>query len=147
MLSRRTFLGGLSASLPVIALPGALCAQAVRPRLHAMVVGINTYSGHDARGQIRPLLGCLNDADDIEAQVRRLQPASFRRLGWDPVRKAEQPVARADFFGAWRAMLAEARAGDTLLLTFSGHGSQVAALPGNPSREADSMDETLVLTG
>ena len=147
MLNRRSFLGGVAASLPIIAMPGHVRAQAMRPRLHALVVGINTYAGRDARGPIRPLLGCLNDADDIEQQVRRLQPVYLRRLGWNPVTKEERPVTRAGFFEAWHSMLAEARAGDTLLFTFSGHGSQVPVLPGNPTEEADGMDETLVLTG
>jgi hypothetical protein len=151
MLSRRSFLRGLSAAVPLVGLPysGPYSghAQAARPGLHALVVGINTYTGRDARGPIRSLRGCLNDADDIEAQVRRLGAASFRRLGWDAAGKTERPVARADVFAAWRDMLAAARAGDTLLFTYSGHGSQVPVLAGNPSREADGMDETLVLTG
>jgi hypothetical protein len=147
MLSRRTFLCGLSAAVPLVSLPYSARGQAARPGLHALVVGINTYAGRDARGPIRSLRGCLNDADDIEAQVRRLGPASFRRLGWDGAGKAERPVARVNVFAAWRDMLAAARAGDTLLFTYSGHGSQVPVQPGNPSREADGMDETLVLTG
>jgi hypothetical protein len=147
MLNRRSFLGGVAASLPVVAMPGHLRSQTVRPRLHALVVGINTYAGRDARGPIRPLLGCLNDADDIENRIRRLQPVYVRRLGWDPVKREEQPVTRAGFFEAWHSMLAEARTGDTVLLTFSGHGSQVPVLLGNPTGEADGMDETLVLTG
>jgi hypothetical protein len=147
MLNRRSFLRGLSAAVPLVGLPFSGRAQAARPGLHALVVGINTYTGRDARGPIRSLRGCLNDADDIEAQVKRLGPASFRRLGWDGAGKAERPVARADVFAAWRDMLAAARSGDTLLFTYSGHGSQVPVLPGNPSHEADGMDETLVLTG
>jgi hypothetical protein len=147
MLNRRSFLGGLSASLPIVALPGAARAQAGRPRLHAMVVGINTYAGRDAGGRIWSLRGCLNDAEDIEQQVRRLQPASFRRLGWDPSRREESPVTRADFLRAWREMTATAQEGDRLLLTFSGHGFQVPVLAGNPSNERDDLDETLVLTG
>jgi Caspase domain len=147
MLSRRSLLGGVAASLPLVAMPGRVRAHAMRPQLHALIVGINTYAGRDARGPIRPLRGCLNDADDIEQQVHRLRPVYVRRLGWDPVKKQELPVTRAGFFEAWHAMLAEARAGDTLLFTYSGHGSQVPVLPGNPTGEADGMDETLVLTG
>ncbi|HEX6000869.1 MAG TPA: hypothetical protein VFZ16_15965, partial [Hyphomicrobiaceae bacterium] len=83
MLNRRCFLGGLTASLPLLAMPVAtLRAQATRPSLYAVIVGINTYTGNDARGRIKSLRGCLNDADDIERQVRRWQPAGLRRLGW-----------------------------------------------------------------
>jgi hypothetical protein len=147
MLSRRSFVRGLSATVPLLGLPCSARGQAGRSGLHALVVGINTYTGRDARGPIRSLRGCLNDADDIESQVRRLGPASFRRLGWDAAGRTERAVTRAGLLAAWRDMLAAARTGDTLLFTYSGHGSQVPVLAGNPSREADGMDETLVLTG
>ncbi|HEX5999748.1 MAG TPA: caspase family protein, partial [Hyphomicrobiaceae bacterium] len=111
------------------------------------IVGINTYTGNDARGRIKSLRGCLNDADDIERQVRRWQPAGLRRLGWDAAARIEKPVTRADIFGAWRETLAAAAPGDTVLFTYSGHGSQVEVAPGNPTNEADGYDETLVLTG
>jgi hypothetical protein len=149
MLSRRMFLGGLSAGLPVVLVPNLAHAKIAKaPRLHAIVIGINTYTGRSGDGQpIRALKGCLNDTADIERQVQRLQPMFFRRLGWDAAAAAERPVTRADFFGAWRDMMDAAQAGDTVLLTFAGHGSRVPVLPGNPSNEVDGYDETLVLTG
>jgi hypothetical protein len=148
MLSRRAFLGGLSASLPILLLPQVSRAQSgVQPRLHAMIVGINRYTGRDARGPIRSLRGCINDATDIVRSVRPLQPVSFRWLGWNEPAQAEMPVTRTDFLGTWRDMIAAGQPGDTLLVTYSGHGSQVPVLPGNPSHEKDGYDETLVLTG
>lgn len=146
MLNRRSLLGGLSATLPLLAMPGALHAQA-RPRVLAMIVGINTYTGRGPQGPIKSLKGCLNDADDIERQVRRLGPASFVRLGWDAAAGRERGVTRDDFFAAWRETLAAAAKGDTLLLTFSGHGSQVPATSSSAGDEHDGMDETLVLSG
>lgn len=138
MLNRRLFLGGLCASLPVIALPGALRAQAQRPRLHAMVVGINRYVGAGPTGKVPDLEGCINDANDIARQVVRLDP-NVRVLG-----VKDEPVTRASFFSAWRSMLAAARSGDTLLLTYAGHGGQIGeACAGN---EDDKLDETLILT-
>jgi hypothetical protein len=132
MLNRRFFLGGLSASLPIIALPASLRAQAARPRLHAMIVGINEYSG-----RIRGLKGCVNDARDIERQVRPLD-ANARVL-------INNQATRASFFSAWQDMMSKAREGDTLLLAFSGHGGQEPErIPGN---EADGLDETLILSG
>lgn len=138
MLNRRLFVGGLCASLPVIALPGALSAQN-RPRLHAMVVGINRYTGQGPTGKIPDLDGCINDANDIARQVARLD-SNVRVLG---VRN--EPVTRDTFFSAWRSMLSAARTGDTLLLTYSGHGGQVAEAC--PRNETDQLDETLILTG
>jgi hypothetical protein len=138
MLDRRLFLGGLCASLPVIALPGALRAQARRPRLHAMVVGINKYVGAGPSGKVLDLEGCINDANDIARQVARLDP-DVRVLG-----ARDEPVTRASFFSAWRSMLAAARKDDTLFLTYAGHGGQIAeACAGN---EDDGLDETLILT-
>jgi caspase domain-containing protein len=139
VLTRRSFLRGLSAGVPVLALPGAALAQA-RPRLHAMVVGINTYYGRAGRGQVPTLLGCINDAKDIAEQVAKLDPGSLRVLG-----ARNEPVTRAAFFSAWQDMLAGAGQGDTLLLTYSGHGGQIRQLcPGN---EEDGHDETLILSG
>ena len=140
MLNRRSFLQGLTAGVPALALPGAALAQAKRPRLHAMVVGINTYYGRAGRGQVPNLLGCINDATDIAEQVTKLDPGSLRVLG-----ARNEPVTRAAFFSGWQDMLVAAGEGDTLLLTYSGHGGQIRELcPGN---EADGLDETLVLSG
>jgi caspase domain-containing protein len=140
MLNRRSFLRGLSAGVPVLALPGAARAQAKRPRLHAMVVGINTYYGRAARGQVPNLLGCINDANDIAQQVAKLDPGSLRVLG-----TRNEPVTRSAFLTAWQDMVVAAGEGDTLLLTYSGHGGQIRQLcPGN---EEDGYDETLILSG
>jgi hypothetical protein len=148
MLNRRFFLGGLSSSLPVLALPGSLRAQGAAPRLHVMIVGINRYTGLGGDGQpIRQLRGCQHDAADIEQHVRRFQPATLIRLGWDAATAQERAVTRADFLRTWEHMLAGARSGDRLLLTFAGHGSRIPVLRGNPSGERDGYDETLVLTG
>jgi hypothetical protein len=149
MLNRRLFLGGVSASLPLLALPGSLRAQgAAAPRLHVMIVGINTYTGLGGDGQpIRQLRGCQHDAADIERQVRWFQPATLVRLGWDAAAARERAVTRADFLRTWEQVLAGARSGDRLLLTFAGHGSRVPVVQGNPSGETDGYDETLVLTG
>jgi hypothetical protein len=140
VLTRRSFLRGLSAGVPVLALPGAAIAQTRRPRLHAMVVGINTYYGRAGRGQVPNLLGCINDARDIAEQVAKLDPGSLRVLG-----ARNETVTRAAFFSAWHDMLAAAGEGDTLLLTYSGHGGQIEALC--PGDEEDGYDETLILSG
>lgn len=145
VLNRRSFLGGLSASVPMLtmpltSLPGRARAQTRRPRLHAMVVGINRYYGRAGRGQVPDLLGCINDANDIAQQVAKLDPGSLQVLG-----ARNEPVTRAAFLAAWQDTLAAAGEGDTLLLSYSGHGGQIKALcPGN---EEDGLDETLILSG
>src|SRR5712671_3322414 len=80
MLTRRSILLGLGASsLPLSIGTRRAFAQASRPRLHAMIVGINTYKGRVAHRNgdqsiiylpIPQLHGCINDARSIEAVVR-----------------------------------------------------------------------------
>src|SRR5436309_2453914 len=83
--SRRSFLKhlGAAAVIPLVGIGrraraqgGALAQAAVRPRLHAMIVGINRYTGkvgvlgRAGTYTYRPipgLRGCLNDARAIEA--------------------------------------------------------------------------------
>jgi hypothetical protein len=148
MLNRRRFLGGLSAGLPLLAMPGSLLAQGASASLHVIVVGINTYTGLGGDGRpIRSLRGCQNDAADIWEQVQKYQPATKIRLGWDIAAGREKAVTRREFLQTWEDVLGAARRGDRLLLTFAGHGSRIPVLPGNPSGETDGYDETLVLTG
>jgi hypothetical protein len=126
MLMRRSMLLGLGASSLVLSL-GARRAltQTSRQRLHAMIVGINAYKGRIARrnaGQatiyhpIPKLQGCINDAKAIEAAVRPL--AATTRLLLDG------EVTRAAFLRTWQEMVADSAPGDTLLVTYAGHGSQ-----------------------
>ena len=126
MLTRRSILFGLGAS-SIALTPGArrACAQASRPRLHAMVVGINTYNGRVGRrngnrsmtySPIPQLQGCINDARGIVAAVRPLA-ATTRLL-------VDHEVTRTAFLSTWQKMLADSAPGDTLLVTYSGHGSQ-----------------------
>ncbi|SFL16139.1 caspase family protein [Falsiroseomonas stagni] len=102
-------------------------AQAL-PRLFALLVGIDTYPF------IRALRGCVNDARAIETAVRPIVTRMTVLL--------DAEATRGTFLRTWDAMAAEARPGDTLLITFSGHGGQ------EPERrrgnEADGRDETLI---
>lgn len=125
-LSRRRFLANGAAVILAGFAPGSAFGQSPdRRRLHALIVGINTYTGRTGRKTgstgwvyrpIKSLRGCVNDARAIELAVRPLA-ASTRVL-------LEKEVTRAAFLRAWQAMVAEASPGDTLLLTYAGHGSQ-----------------------
>src|SRR5262245_10222255 len=98
MLTRRSFLGGLSVGLPLLAMPGPLLAQGSRWSLHVIVIGINTYTGLGGDGRpIRTLRGCQNDAADIWEQVQLYQPATKVRLGWDIAAGREKAVTRKEF--------------------------------------------------
>src|ERR1700676_94584 len=126
MLTRRTALLGLGASsLPLTLGAGRAFAQASRPRLHAMIVGINAYKGRIGRQNrdqsmtylpVPQLQGCINDARRIEAAVRPLAATTRLLLDGDVTREA--------FLRTWQGMVADSAPGDTLLVTYSGHGSQ-----------------------
>jgi len=126
MLTRRSVLLGLGASsLPLTLGTRPAYTQASSPRLHAMIVGINAYKGRIGRRNrdhsmsylpVPQLQGCVNDAKGIEAAVRPLAATTRVLLDGD--------VTRAAFLHTWQGMVAESAPGDTLLVTYSGHGSQ-----------------------
>jgi hypothetical protein len=147
--SRRWFLGGMAAAaaLPLpVGRRRAFGQAAGRPRLHAMIIGMNVYTGHigvkDPRSQrcvphaIAQLHGCINDARAIEASVRPLA-ATTRVL-------LDKDVSRASFMQAWNDMVSSAAPGDTLLLTYAGHGGQERERV--IGSEDDGLDETLILS-
>jgi Caspase domain/Domain of unknown function (DUF4384) len=126
MPTRRSVLLGLGASsLPLAFGTRHAYTQASRPRLHAMIVGINAYKGRIGRRNrdnsmtylpVPKLQGCVNDAKRIEAAVRPLAATTRVLLDGD--------VTRAAFLHTWQGMVAESVPGDTLLVSYSGHGSQ-----------------------
>jgi hypothetical protein len=142
MLIRRSVLQGLAASLlvPTLGVRRGRTQSATGPRLHAMIVGINAYSGRTSppggpMTPILPLHGAINDARAIESAVRPLA-ASVRVL-------LDGDVSRAAFFNAWRQMVGEAAEGDVMLVTYSGHGGQE---PGPaPSSAPDGMHDTFIM--
>jgi hypothetical protein len=145
MLTRRAILLGLVASsLPLPSGRGHAFAQTSQSRLHAMIVGINTYKGrigHRNADQsitylpIPHLHGCVNDARSIEAVVRPLAATTKVLLDGD--------VTRAAFLLSWQEMVAASAPGDALLVTYSGHGSQERA--SNPGATADGMHDSFIL--
>jgi metacaspase-1 len=60
----------------------------------------------------------------------------------DDPRPAFQPT-KQNIYNACRWLVGDARPGDSLFFSFSGHGSQQRCLPGD-REEADGMDETLL---
>ncbi len=128
MTSRREFLIGAGATVAMLQ-PSAMIEAAAQAsqggiRLHALIIGINSYTGTirtpvpgGGAGEvraIRPLRGCLNDVAVIEAAVRPI--ASRVEV------LTEKDATRSAFLAAWRSVVDGTRAGDTVLVTFSGHG-------------------------
>lgn len=149
MITRRSVLSAAGAALiaePLV-LSGAAWAQgtsAAGPKLHALLVGINTYAGSiiPPGGReplpIRPLRGCLNDVALLEAAVKPLAASP-------PVVLREAQATKQSVMAAWRSILARTTAGDTLLFTFSGHGARYRKTP-RPGQPID-YHRTLVFAG
>jgi Caspase domain/Domain of unknown function (DUF4384) len=146
MLTRRSIVLGVGAfSLPLILGGRRGVTQPLRPRLHAMIVGIDAYKGRIGRRnpdrsmtflEIPELQGCINDAKGIEAAVRPLAATIHLLLDGD--------VTRESFLRTWQAMVAGSAPGDTLLVTYSGHGSEERG-PG-ASLAADGLHDAFILT-
>jgi len=93
----------------------------------ALCIGINDYPGTGS-----DLAGCLNDAQDWSALLRD-QGFSVRQL-------FDGQATKAAMVEAIGALIDDARSGDTLVLTYSGHGTWVPDASGD---EADGRDEAL----
>ena len=117
---------GLSAAL--LLSTSAATAQTVR----ALVIGIDDYVEH------QDLAGAVNDARDLAG--------TLSRAGVDDLVVLENGAATRDRIAAeWRGMMARADRGDTLVLTYAGHGGQEPErIAGN---ERDGLDEALLLGG
>jgi hypothetical protein len=106
----------------------------------ALVVGINEYQYAGARlGQhvLENLEGAGNDAILIAQTLRAIGVVlPEERLLID------SRATRTAFIQAWNQMLKQARPGDTLILSYAGHGGQEPET-GPPFDEDDQLDETL----
>ena len=116
------------AGVAVLACVRAAGAQTVR----GLVIGIDDYL-HQAR-----LLGAVNDARDISQALREVGVDDLTVL-------LDGDATRNNIVAQWQALLDRSRRGDTLVLTYAGHGSQEAERV--PGTERDGKDEVLVLGG
>ena len=93
----------------VVALNWLIGAQTARAEIHAIVMGFNTYASKQA------LFGSRNDAVDISQ--------ALTKRGVTDLTVLKESATREDFATLWSAMLARARPGDILFVSFSGHGN------------------------
>src|SRR5215213_8831271 len=93
----------------------------------ALCVGINDYPGTDM-----DLSGCVNDARDWQALLEK--------RGYTVTHLYDAEATRARIVAALKTLLDDAADGDSLVFTFSGHGSW---LPDDDSDEADKRDEMM----
>jgi hypothetical protein len=93
----------------------------------ALCVGINDYPGTDM-----DLAGCVNDAKDWQALLQE--------RGYSATRLLDGEATRAGVITALEALVGGAATGDSLVFTFSGHGSW---LPDDDADEPDERDEMM----
>lgn len=117
----------------MIGLVGGMSPTLAQER-RAVVVGIDDYL--DPEGILSDLDGAVNDARDLAG--------TFRAIGMTDITVLLDGEARRPaILSAWRDALERSAAGDTLFLTYAGHGMQRVA--GTGSDEDDGHDEFLAL--
>ncbi|MGV3552608.1 caspase family protein [Rhizobium sp.] len=98
----------------------------------ALVIGVNEYKA------VTSLDGATNDARDIAQALRRNGTSRILML-------TDREVTKANVVNAWTTLLNEAQSGDTIFVTYAGHGAQLKEL--QPGDEDDGVDEFWVLSG
>jgi hypothetical protein len=119
----------------------AAAAQDGRPTLHpagagtvrALVIGIDRYPNLAPQAQLR---GAVADAKDIAAALRQRGVGELRVL-------LDAEVTRNAVTAAFEALVTQSAAGDLVIVTFAGHGSQDK---GHAKEEPDGKDETFLLS-
>lgn len=97
------------------------------PMKKAVCVGINNYPG-----TANDLQGCINDANDWSSLLE-----SF---GFQTSKILDEQATKVNIKNAFQNLITEASAGDVVVFTYSGHGTQVLDTNGD---EHDSYDEAL----
>jgi hypothetical protein len=118
--------------LPAALALGWLMAGSALAEVRALVIGIDAYQ-HGS-----PLKGAVSDAQDVAQALRQLGVT-------DLTLRLNQEVTRDRLAQDWQELLSRSQSGDTLVLTYAGHGSQEPErVAGN---EQDGKDEVLLLAG
>jgi uncharacterized caspase-like protein len=91
----------------------------------ALIIGINDYP-------TAPLQGCVNDANDYQA--------TLTAKGFTCTMLLNSQATKANILAGINSLVAGAASGDSLVLAYSGHGSQVVDSSGD---ETDNKDEVL----
>ena len=109
----------------------SLCLQPAAAGQRALLIGISAYEN------IRPLNGPRRDLPKMKAFLR-----DHWKFGQDEIIVLEDADATRDKIIAAikERLIGETKAGDRVLIYFSGHGSQ---LPDEDGDEEDGLDETL----
>jgi metacaspase-1 len=93
----------------------------------ALCIGINDYPGTGS-----DLSGCVNDAEDWAAELTARGFATKKLL--------DSAATKAGMVAAIEALVKDARGGDSVVITFSGHGTYA---PDRDGDDPDGLDEAL----
>jgi hypothetical protein len=93
----------------------------------ALCIGINDYPGTNM-----DLQGCVNDANDWGE--------TLQRRGFAVTQLVDAKATKARMVRAIRTLIDSGRSGDSLVITYSGHGTYV---PDQSGDEPDGLDEAL----
>ena len=119
--------------VPAVLAQSPAATGGAAPTKLALLIGINKY----ASPEISPLAGSFNDVDDM-LQVLTTK-FEFAR---ENIKVLKGPEAtHANIIAAIQNLIAKAKAGDNVVVEFSGHGSIVADPSG---KKISGLDETLV---
>lgn len=94
---------------------------------YALCIGINDYPGTGS-----DLSGCVNDAKDWKAVLTS--------KGFTTQLMLDKQATRQNMLASMKAIVKQAMAGDTVVLTYSGHGTFI---PDEDGDEPDGTDECL----
>ena len=94
---------------------------------HALCIGINNYPGTE-----NDLSGCVNDANDWAA--------ALSERGFTVTKLIDAEATKASMQAGMKSLISTARGGDTVVITYSGHGTWV---PDTSGDEPDGRDEGL----
>ncbi len=100
--------------------------------VYGLIIGINDYIGTH-----NDLEGAVNDANDI---YDVLQNAGAKKI----VRLLDGDATRNNIQSTWESFVKNAKAGDTIIFTYSGHGDQEAE-PKERGGEDDGKNENFLL--
>jgi len=107
----------------------------VTGRRRALFIGINYY------GQKGELKGCINDVHNIKNFLTKNFKIDEVLVLTDDQTDSSKIPTRKNILSAFRWLREGAKAGDSLILHYSGHGGSIKDLDGD---EEDGMDETLI---
>ncbi len=105
---------------------------AANAKTFGLVVGVNDYQ------HLPGLHGAVNDARDIAAALSTSGVQDVTVL-------LDGEATREAVLSAWREIVARAKAGDTVIFSYAGHGGQ--ELERVSGSEADGLDEVFLLAG